>query len=67
MACVLCARKVSKVQSNPNCNALEALTDQDINEDVRECFEKLFKVYEKNFGKQKKEDGGKHNKENEDE
>lgn len=52
LACIICARQVSKIVPEWNKNGLEELTDYTFEGEIKYCAEKLFKVYEKQFSKQ---------------
>mmetsp|Transcript_23047 Transcript_23047/g.22434 ORF Transcript_23047/g.22434 Transcript_23047/m.22434 type:complete len:144 (+) Transcript_23047:653-1084(+) len=70
IACIICARAVSKVIPQWNKEGLEELTDYEYQGEVKQCTEKLLKVYEKQFSKviptlkQGESRSNKHNKEN---
>ena len=63
----MCARKVSRLQNEWNPLGLEALTDYHLTPEIKCCYEKLYKMYEKNFGRASSTQGKQHNKENEEE
>ena len=68
MACIISARKVSKIQPEWNSSGLESLTDCQLTEEIKTCFEKLYRTYERNFGKPyQSAQSNQHNKENEEE
>ena len=68
IACIVCARHVSKIVPEWNSEGLEELTDYIYEGEVKQCTEKLLKVYEKQFNKSasmKQENrSNRHNKEN---
>jgi len=46
VACIVCARRVAKIYPEWNPKCMEKLTDRKF-EDVRQCYESLFRVYER--------------------
>ncbi len=50
IACVLCARKVSKIVPEWN-TALEDIVDYKFSAEIKACSEKLYKAYERQFVK----------------
>lgn len=47
IACIVCARQVSKIYPEWNKVGFEELTDYSYEGEVKSCTDKLYKVYEK--------------------